>query len=172
MEEWDIYDKYRIKKGKVVTRGDTLNADEFHLVIHVAIINSNNQLLIQQRQPFKKGWPNLWDITVGGTAQAGETSQQAAERELFEELGYAFDFTTIRPHFTINFQRGFDDYYILKAEVDLTKLTLQETEVQNVKWAYKDEIVTLIQSKQFIPYHFSVIDMIFDMKDQLGIFSS
>ncbi len=172
MEYWDIYDQYRMKTGKTVVRGGKLNADEFHLVVHIAIINSKNQLLIQQRQPFKKGWPNLWDITVGGTAQAGETSQQAAERELFEELGYAYNFTNVRPSFTINFQRGFDDYYILKAEVDLSKLTLQESEVQAVQWASKDEIVALIQTEKFIQYHLSVIDMIFDMKDQLGIFSS
>lgn len=172
MEHWDIYDQYRIKTGKTVVRGSTLNADEFHLVIHVAIINSKNQLLIQQRQPFKKGWPNLWDVTVGGTAQAGENSQQAAQRELFEELGYTYDFTHIRPHFTINFQRGFDDYYILKAAVDLTQLTLQESEVQAVKWATKEEIFALIHDKKFISYHQSVIGMIFDMKDQHGIFSS
>jgi len=171
MEQWDVYDRNRIKTGKIVHRGDRLNADEFHMVIHVAIVNSKNQLLIQQRQPFKKGWPNLWDITVGGTVEAGENSQQAAERELFEELGHTHDFTHVRPSFTINFQRGFDDYYILKAEVNLSTLQLQETEVQAVKWATKEEIVALIHTEKFIPYHLSVIDMIFDMKDQLGIFS-
>ncbi|MEM6686641.1 MAG: NUDIX domain-containing protein [Bacteroidota bacterium] len=172
MEQWDIYNTHRIKTGKIVHRGDRLLEGEFHLVIHVAIINADNQLLIQQRQPFKKGWPNLWDVTIGGTVEAGETSQQAAERELFEELGYTHNFANARPHFTINFQRGFDDYYILKAEVDLSKLILQETEVQAVKWATRTEIVKLIQTKQFIPYHLSVIDMIFDMKEQHGIFSS
>jgi isopentenyldiphosphate isomerase len=172
MEQWDIYDVHRIKTGKVVSRGDKLDSDEFHMVIHVAIINSDNQLLIQQRQPFKKGWPNLWDITVGGTVEAGETSQQAVQRELFEELGYAYDFTNSRPHFTINFQRGFDDYYILKAEVDLAELTLQESEVQAVKWATKEEIIQMIRRKEFIPYHISIINLIFEMKDQFGIFSS
>ncbi|MEM6718606.1 MAG: NUDIX domain-containing protein [Bacteroidota bacterium] len=172
MEQWDIYDQYRIKTGKVVNRGDKLNADEFHMVIHVAIINSNNELLIQHRQPFKKGWPNLWDVTVGGTVEAGENSQQAATRELFEELGYSHDFTNVRPSFTVNFQTGFDDYYILKAEVDLAELKLQESEVQAVKWATKAEIYEMIHNKKFISYHLSVIDMLFDMKDQLGIFSS
>ena len=172
MEQWDIYDKYRIKTGKVVPRGSKLPADEFHLVVHVAIINSKNQLLIQQRQPFKKGWPNMWDITIGGSVESGENSHEAAQRELFEEIGYAHDFTNMRPSFTINFQRGFDDYYIVKAEVDLNKLTLQESEVQAVKWATKEEIIEMIHRKEFISYHLSIISLLFDMKDQLGIFSS
>lgn len=171
MEEWDLYDKYRVKMGKVVERGKTFNPGEFHLVIHVCIINSNNQLLIQQRQPFKEGWENMWDLTVGGSAHAGETSNQAAERELFEEIGYKADLSNIRPVFTVNFNRGFDDYYVVKADINLEKLSLQEAEVKSVKWAYKDEIIKLISVGEFIPYHLSVIKMIFDMKNGGGVHS-
>lgn len=32
---------------------------EYHLAVHVCIFNSENQLLIQQRQPYKGGWPNM-----------------------------------------------------------------------------------------------------------------
>ncbi|WKN45565.1 NUDIX hydrolase [Tunicatimonas pelagia] len=135
MEEWDLYDQHRIRTGKVVKRGKIFNPNEFHLVIHVCIINSNNQLLIQQRQPFKEGWENMWDLTVGGSAHAGETSNQAAERELFEEIGYKADLSTIRPVFTVNFNRGFDDYYILKADINLEKLSLQVAEVKRWRWS-------------------------------------
>ena len=72
-----------------------------------------NQMLIQQRQPYKKGWPNMWDLTVGGSALKGESSFQAAERELFEELGIKIDLSEKRPAFTINFENGFDDYYLI-----------------------------------------------------------
>ncbi|MEM9833021.1 MAG: NUDIX domain-containing protein [Bacteroidota bacterium] len=171
MEEWDLYDKHRVKTGKVVKRGDIFNPDEFHLVIHVCIINSNNQLLIQQRQPFKEGWANMWDLTVGGSAHAGETSNQAAERELFEEIGYKADLSTARPAFTVNFSRGFDDYYIVQSDINLATLRLQEAEVQSVKWAYRDEIIKLIGIEEFIPYHLSVIHMIFDMKNGTGVHS-
>lgn len=57
----------------------------YHLVVHVCVFNQKGEMLIQQRQPFKQGWPNLWDVTMGGSALAGETSQQAAMRELKEE---------------------------------------------------------------------------------------
>lgn len=171
MEKWDLYDKYRVKTGKTAKRGEPFNSDEFHLVVHICIINSNNELLIQQRQPFKEGWPNMWDITVGGSAHAGETSNVAAERELFEEIGYKTDLSDARPIFTVNFKRGFDDYYVVEANINLEKLILQEAEVKCVKWASRDEIIESIRDGNFIPYHLSVIDMIFDMKNGNGVHS-
>lgn len=168
MEKWDLYDQSRSKIGKIVHRGAQLNSNEFHMVIHVCIINSNNQMLIQQRQPFKSGWPNMWDVTVGGSALTGENSQQAATRETLEEIGYAFDFSPLRPNFTINFDRGFDDYYIIKTDLDIQQLKLQAEEVQQVRWAHKDDIIKAIKNETFIPYHLSVIDMIFDMQNGYG----
>lgn len=168
MEKWDLYDKNRLKTGKVLKRGNTLNPDEFRLVVHVCIINSNNQMLIQQRQPFKKGWSNMWDLTASGSVQAGETSNLGAERELFEEIGYKANLNNARPIFTINFEGGFDDYYVLKTDLKSEELTLQETEVKRVKWADKAKIISLIKSEKFIPYHKSVIEMIFSMKNKYG----
>lgn len=99
MEKWDLYDKHRNKIAKQITRRDEMVSDEFHLVVHVCIFNSKGEMLIQQRQPFKKGWSNLWDITCGGSAIAGDTNQQAASRELFEELGIHYNFEKMRPQF-------------------------------------------------------------------------
>jgi len=168
MELWDIYDRDRIKTDRSVERGKVMNIQDFHIVIHICIFNSAGQMLIQQRQPFKEGWPDKWDITVGGSAISGDTSQMAAQRELMEELGYDFDFSHMRPSFTLNFADGFDDFYILKADIDTDSLTLQYEEVQKVKWADKDEIMGLIDQNTFLPYHKSLIDMIFDMKDYMG----
>ncbi len=87
MELWDIYDKDRVKTGKTMVRGAEFAPDSYHMVVHVCIFNSKGEMLIQQRQPFKEGFPNLWDITVGGSATMGDSSQDAAEREVFEEIG-------------------------------------------------------------------------------------
>src|SRR5690606_20150891 len=91
MELWDVYDKNRNLTGRTMKRGSTFKEGDYHLIIHVCIFNSKNEMLIQQRQPWKKGWPNMWDITVGGSALSGETSTGAAERETFEEIGYKID---------------------------------------------------------------------------------
>ena len=70
-ELWDLYTKDREKTNELHQRGEPMPQGRYHLAVHVFIFNSKNQLLIQQRQPFKKGWPNMWDISVGGAAVAG-----------------------------------------------------------------------------------------------------
>ncbi len=168
MELWDIYDINRNMTNKTMVRGDEMKEGDYHLVVHVCIFNSKGEMLIQQRQPFKKGWSNMWDVTVGGSAVQGDTSQMAAERELFEELGLKLDLTNIRPHLTINFIRGFDDVYLIEKDVDINQLTLQYEEVQTVKWATREEILFLIEEGKFIPYYPSLINLFFDMRKQYG----
>lgn len=56
----------------------------------------------------------MWDISVGGSAVSGDSSQSAAEREVLEELGLKVDLQGVRPHFAINFDHGFDDVYLIE----------------------------------------------------------
>ena len=174
MEIWDLYDINRIKTGDTVQRGDRLPDDRYHIVVHVCIFNSKGEMLIQQRQPFKQGWSNMWDVTVGGSATTGDTSQIAAQRECLEEIGYEIDLTNVRPHFTINFQHeennrgGFDDWYIVHADVDIDSLQLSHEEVKCVKWATKEEIMEMHDRGEFVPHYKSMIEMIFDMRGYYG----
>ena len=86
-----------------MVRGEPIKPGDYHRVVHICLFNSEGKMLIQQRQPFKEGWPDRWDVTTGGSALAGESPEQAAERELFEELGIRHDFSEIRPLMTMNF---------------------------------------------------------------------
>lgn len=168
MELWDIYDRDRIKLNKTMVRGDEFKSGSYHLAVHACIFNSNGEMLIQQRQPFKSGWSNMWDITVGGSAVSGDTSQTAIERELFEEIGLKVDLQNVRPHLTINFNEGFDDIYLIEKDVDINELKLQYEEVQKVKWASIDEIYQKLDEGIFIPYYKSLIKLFFDMRKQYG----
>lgn len=162
MEIWDIVDMNRENTGRTIERGRPLESGEFHTVIHVCIFNAEAKLLTQQRQSYKKGWSNCWDVTTGGSALAGESSQEAAMREVQEEIGYSLDLNGVAPNFTIRFARGFDDYYLLEAEVDLDSLVLQEEEVQAVKWATMDEILAHLRQGEFVTYTESFIRFLFD----------
>ena len=163
MEKWDLYTLEREKINQVITRGDTIPNDLYHLVVHVCIFNAKNQMLIQQRQSFKEGWHNMWDVTVGGSAMIGENSRQAATREVAEELGLKIDLENMPPVITKYFSGGFDDIYILEKEIDISKLRLQYEEVQAVKWASIDEILDMVGSKKFIPYDESFIHFLFHL---------
>lgn len=171
-EKWDLYDIDRVKTGELMERGKPLPPDRYHLAVHVCIFGSDGRMLIQQRQPFKEDWSNLWDVTVGGSAVAGDTSRTAAEREVLEEIGLPLSLDGERPRITINFDVGFDDFYCIKRDVDINSLTLQYEEVQAVKWATKEEIFALIDSGEFIPYHKSFIEMVFLFSGQTGTIDS
>lgn len=166
MELFDLFDKDRKPTGEIMQRGTSVPKDRYRQVVHIVIFNNVGEMLIQQRQSFKKLWPSRWDITTGGSVISGETSNQGAERELFEEIGVKVDFSSIRPVFTANFEGGFDDFYILNMDLDVDKLSLQEEEVQDAKWASYEEIKKLMDNDEFISYHNGVIELLFSLKNK------
>lgn len=168
MEVWDIYDENRVKTGRTIIRGEEMQQGDYHLVVHVCIFGSDGKMLIQQRQPFKKGWSGKWDVTVGGSAVSGDTSRTAAVREVKEEIGLDIDLDGVRPVMTVNFERGFDDYYIIEQDADIDSLTLQHEEVRAVKWADYDEICAMIDSGEFIPYEKEMIGLLFKLRHHIG----
>ena len=172
MELWDVYNVERIKTVKTMVRGSEFHKGDYHLVVHACIFNTKGEMLIQQRQPFKAGWPNMWDITVGGSATKGDTSQTAIERELYEEIGLKIDLQSVRPQLTINFDVGFDDVYLIEKDVDISNMNLQYEEVQQVKWATIDEIFQKLDDGIFIPYYKSLIQLFFDSRKNYGCHQS
>ncbi len=165
MELWDIYDENRNRTGKIIERGKNWGNEKYHLIIHVAIFDSRGRMLIQKRAKEKKAWADLWDISCGGSAVAGEDSRAAAEREVMEELGIKIDLSDVRPHFTMNYSRGFDDFYTLTLDVDLDSLTLQTEEVAEVKWATLDEVRQMFAEGSFVPYFQPLVELLWQVRD-------
>ena len=168
MELWDILDENRIPTGETVVRGDRMQKGQYHTVVHVCIFNSKKEMLIQKRQPFKEGWSGMWDVSVGGSAVSGDSSRQAAEREVMEELGIEIDLDGLRPSFTINFDTGFDDFYLIQKDVDIQTLKLQYEEVEKAEWASLQKIQKMQEEKTFIPYHKNLIPLLFEMVGKTG----
>ena len=153
MEIWDVYNINREPTGKTIKRGEKVEDGMYHIVVGICVFNSDGKMLIQQRQHDKIGWPNMWDITAAGSAVKGETSMEAAHRELLEEVGLDVDFADKRPILTVNFARGFSDYYCVEMDTDLDKIKLQDEEVQAVRWADRETIIKMIDDDKFIPYY-------------------
>lgn len=164
MELLDLYDENKYLTNLQISRGVKVPKGYYRLVVHICIFNEEGKMLIQKRTPNKK-WPNKWDISVGGCVTAGESSKLAAMREVKEEIGLDVDLSNVRCNFTFNFEDGFDDIYLLNIDnLDLTKLKLQKTEVQEVKWATCDEIIEMMKNDLFIPYYDSYIKMLFELR--------
>ena len=168
MELFDLYTADRVKMNRTMVRGEPVPEGCYRIVVHVCIFDPEGRMLIQQRQPFKDGWSNMWDITVGGSAVAGDTSRTAAERETREEIGLSIDLTDVRPSLTLYWEHGFDDYYLLTRELDPASLHLQYEEVQTVRWADREEILRMIDDGEFIPYEKGLIDLLFFQRNHRG----
>ncbi|MBU5488159.1 NUDIX domain-containing protein [Clostridium sp. MSJ-8] len=164
MEILDLYTRDRIKTGKTMVRGGKQPEDTYRLVVHICIFNKEGKMLIQQRQPFKSGWSNMWDFSAGGSAITGENSREAAEREVKEELGIDISLADNRPAMTLNFSCGFDDIYLCEKDIDINSLQLQYEEVQDAKWASINEILEMIDEETFIPYHKSLVELLFALR--------
>ncbi len=164
MEIWDIYDVDHRPTGRTHERGKPLGAGEYHMTVHIAIFSTDGKLLIQQRTNDRASFAGMWDISCAGSVLAGEDSAMGAHRELVEELGLDRDFSNIRPHMTVNYENGFGNYYLITEDVDLSTLSLQATEVANVKYAGLDEIREMIGNGEFIPYYESFISFLFNLK--------
>lgn len=168
MELVDLYDENRLPLGKTAERSGPMGPGEYRMVVHVCVFDRRGRLLIQRRASEKFIWPDLWDVSVGGGVDAGETSRQGAEREFREELGVSLDLGGLRPAATVNFAGGFDDFYILTRDLPLEELALQKEEVRAVRWASLEEILDLMDRGRFIPYPKSFLRFLFDMRGQFG----
>ena len=168
MEQWDLHTKDRTRTGKTIDKGESVPKGYFRMVVHVSIFNDRNQMLIQKRNSHKKLWPGLWDVSVGGSVITGESSSQAAARETFEELGISLDEKDLRAAFTINFNEGFDDCYLVEKNISIEDVVIKEDEVSDVRWVSKEEILNMIDNGEFIDYHKSKIELMFFMRDHGG----
>lgn len=168
MELVDLYDENRLPLGRTAERSARKGPGEYRMVVHVCVFDSRGRLLIQRRTPEKVIFPNLWDVSVGGGVDTGEDSRRGAEREFREELGYPLDLSGLRPSVTVNFDGGFDDFYILIRDLRLEELTLQREEVRDVRWASLEEVLGMLRQGTFIPYPESFLRFLFDMRDRFG----
>lgn len=171
MELWDVFDKNKDFTGRIIQRGskEPLTNYKYTLLVHAAIFNDQDEMLIQKRQSTKSIYPNLWDITCSGHQLSGETSQDTVSRELKDELGLNLDFEDDIPNITITSSNLFTDFYIIQGiDVDINILRINDEAVQSITWASKDEILQLIDEGKFINYSKSLIDLLFFLKNTNG----
>ena len=65
-------------------------------------------------------------------------------------------------------ERGFDDWYFIRMEADISDLRLQPEEVQDARWADLAEIERMLDSGEMVPYYRDLVRLWFVMKDHRG----
>ena len=87
-EWWDVIDEFGTLTGESFRRGASdWPAGRFHLIVATCVVRGDSLMLMTRRASTKE-FPLAWEFP-GGSALAGESSRQAAVRELREETGVA-----------------------------------------------------------------------------------
>lgn len=149
MEEyWNIYDVNRTLTGKTIKRGDAFAEDEYYVCCEIWIMNSKQQMLMTQRHPAKKAGA-LWEFSGGGVL-AGETTKQAAVREIREELGLIIDESEFQLLEVFKNRNYLMDIFLVKKDFDLGEITLQPDEVVDAKFLSGEEIAKMITENKVV----------------------
>ena len=165
MEYLDIYNKYGEKTGEVIERDEAHRNGTCHRVIHLWIMNMQNEILIQNSIDDDVGM-NFWYVSVGGHIESGERIETTLIRETKEELGldisHVTDFIeylfTFKEHTVLNngAYNEFEiyDVFALRFNFDLNQITLQKDEVESVRLiSYKDFKHALISKDKSFWHH-------------------
>jgi 8-oxo-dGTP pyrophosphatase MutT (NUDIX family) len=158
-EIWDVYDSDKKLTGRVHRRGDPLPVGDYHLVVHIWLMNLKGDYIITRRAPTKH-YPLMWE-TPGGSATAGETSLGAAIREAKEETGLAIKLENGRIVKTQQEGNTFDEIWLFKQDFDIGDVILQDGETIDAKWATSDEIKEMAKSGDFVCWSYlgEVLDL-------------
>lgn len=120
-----------------------------HQVAHVFVINDENELALQLRPSHKKIQPDRWDTSVGGHLDSGETPEQAAYREMKEELGVEAPLELLyRYVWRTEIESELVYTYLCKYSGELHP---HPTELAEARWWKSDEIEGNLGSGLFTP---------------------
>lgn len=144
MEYLDILNqKTGLPTGEKRERKEVHQKGLWHKVVHIWILNSKGEFLIQKRSPTKITYPNMWVMSCEGHSSTGDSSQEAAIRELSEELGLDVPVSDLKFLFSYKREaqlkddyiaRHFIDVYLIQKDILLSELNLQTDEVSEVDW--------------------------------------
>ncbi|MBT8244719.1 MAG: NUDIX domain-containing protein [Winogradskyella sp.] len=154
----DIVDAKGNPTGKTALKSDIHKNGWYHNTIHLWLYTPKGEILLQQRSHKKTIYPLLWDVSVAGHIDAGETFTEAAIRETEEEIGLNLNkkyLIKIGTHLhKSEYNNGnikdyeFHQVYISKLPVSLESLIPQEDEVEALKLVSLDTFESLLSNSE------------------------
>ena len=126
----------------------------YHHTVHVWLYTTSGEILLSQRSASKVICPLLWDVSVAGHIDAGESMLTAAVREMQEEIGLNIDeqdlekigvFPCFQSYDNGIVDNEFHNTFISELKEDIASLELQIEEVEAVKLVSMEEFKFLIE---------------------------
>lgn len=164
MEVWDAYDENReLLPDFSIQRAEWpylhLN-DVYHLAVNVWVQHEDGDWLFMRRSSQKSHYPGIYELGAGGSVLQGETSLEAAKRELFEETGQAVEHLDFLFSFTEVEHRTHFDTYIAQFSCSKDAIICQEEETDGYVWVPSADLDTFLfrqpvfqnQRQQFLDF--------------------
>ena len=152
----DILDENGVYTGKVASRYEVHKNGLWHRISLVCLVNGNSQILLQRRSNHVAKYPGLWDLSVASHIRSGENSISTAQRELVEELGLPIKsapsikqfkyISCFRNQYEINNiieKQYYDLFLVTYGNISIKKLTFNDNEVMDARWANLSEIIKM-----------------------------
>ncbi|UAB76779.1 NUDIX domain-containing protein [Mesoflavibacter sp. SCSIO 43206] len=175
MEEYiDIITKSGKPTGKSATKTEIHTKGWYHNTVHIWLYTSKGEILLQQRAASKAICPLLWDVSVAGHVDAGETIKQAAIREIQEEISLNIKqenlhqigvFPCFQSYDNGIIDNEFHHTFIAKLEVSIEELKPQPNEVEALKLVPIDTCFSLLinsyTNNHFVASNRAYYEMVF-----------
>lgn len=157
MEFFDVINQDGTSAGYFLSRDEVHKKGLWHRTVHVWILNSNKELLIQKRSLHKEVYPGLWDISCAGHLSSGEDTYCGAIRELKEELGLTAESEELKYLFTVTqnytspdhlfIDNELTDVLLLDKDVGTDSMHIDGNEVIEVKFISIGELKNSVMEK-------------------------
>lgn len=164
LEYYDIVNDKDEVVGKVSeNERNTIKANQFR-VINIIIENEEGKILVPKRSSNRRIFPNCYDFSVGGFVSSGETYEQAAYRELEEELGIKNvtlkKIAYLNPYYSDS--NTFQTVYSLKYDKEV--LDYDKNGIEKIFYMTKEEIKDLMNKSPelFKSDYFCVMNFLFN----------
>ncbi|MDE7297878.1 MAG: NUDIX domain-containing protein [Lachnospiraceae bacterium] len=164
LELFDLLDENGCPTGGIKERELVHQEGDLHRTAHVWIARRSREtggweILLQKRSAVKDAFPGCYDISSAGHITAGKDYLESAMRELREELGLAVKAEELRE---VGMHRGYVEtefygrpfknnelarVYVLVRDLDIALLTLQESEVESVRWQPLEECLARVRER-------------------------
>ncbi len=155
MDEYiDLVDENGKPTGNTALKSEAHKNGWYHNTIHLWLYTLKGEVLLQQRSHKKIIYPLLWDVSVAGHIDAGETFINALLRETKEEIGLTLDENNLDKigiflHESVYENGKIKDYefhhvYSAVLNTPINTLQLQDNEVEAVK------LVTLLEFEDLL----------------------
>ena len=134
----------------VISRREMRQYRGRHRTVFIVVRSGAGDVLVHRRADHKDVWPGRWDLAAGGVVASGETYDEAAVRELAEELG-------IEGVALQRLGRGaYEDTDVAEiavvygAEWD-GPIRFADGEVTAAEWVSRRELAAALRDRSFVP---------------------